>query len=85
MSSTLTQSTKKSLPRWTNWQSHFSQKEEFCEFNSRPGYQIYAKIAQLVEHLFEAQGVGGSIPSLGTMYVGVSPRGLRHWSLKSVS
>ena len=25
-----------------------------------------AKIAQLVEHLFEAQGVGGSIPSLGT-------------------
>ena len=25
-----------------------------------------AEIAQLVEHLFEAQGVGGSIPSLGT-------------------
>ena len=25
-----------------------------------------AKIAQLVEHLFEEQGVGGSIPPLGT-------------------
>jgi hypothetical protein len=25
-----------------------------------------ARIAQLVEHLFEAQGVGGSIPSPGT-------------------
>ena len=27
----------------------------------------YAKIAQLVEHLFEAQGVGSSILSLGTI------------------
>ena len=28
-----------------------------------------AEIAQLVEHLFEAQGVGGSIPSLGTKFI----------------
>ena len=30
--------------------------------------KIFAEVAQLVEHLFEAQGVGGSIPSLGTSY-----------------
>ena len=27
---------------------------------------VFAEIAQLVEHLSEEQGVGGSIPSLGT-------------------
>ena len=35
-------------------------------FESHPVLHYIAKIAQLVEHLFEAQGVGGSIPSLGT-------------------
>ena len=36
-------------------------------FESHPVLHYIAKIAQLVEHLFEAQGVGGSIPSLGTI------------------
>ena len=35
-----------------------------------------AKIAQLVEHLFEAQGVGGSIPSLGTKLMEDNAAGL---------
>ena len=34
------------------------------------------KIAQLVEHLFEAQGVGGSIPSLGTKLMEDNAAGL---------
>ena len=29
-------------------------------------FLLDAEVAQLVEHLFEAQGVGGSIPSPGT-------------------
>ena len=29
--------------------------------------KLYAKIAQLVEHRFEASGVVGSIPTLGTI------------------
>ena len=36
------------------------------QFESVTRYQNFAEVAQLVEHLFEAQGVGGSIPSLGT-------------------
>lgn len=52
------------------WQSRFSQKEEFCEFDSRPGYQIYAKIAHQVEHRSEEPGVVGSSPTLGTMFIG---------------
>ena len=35
-----------------------------------------AKIAQLVEHLFEAQGVVGSIPSLGTKLMEDNAAGL---------
>ncbi len=34
-----------------------------------------AEIAQLVEHLLEAQGVGGSIPSLGTKLMEDCPAG----------
>ena len=30
--------------------------------------KIYAKVAHLVEHLFEAQGVAGSSPALGTTF-----------------
>jgi len=32
-----------------------------------PSTKLYAKIAQLVEHRFEASGVVGSIPTLGTI------------------
>ena len=32
-------------------------------FKSRPDRFSYGLVAQLVEHLIEAQGVGGSIPS----------------------
>jgi len=28
------------MPPWTNWQSRFSQKEEFSPFDSEVGYQI---------------------------------------------
>ena len=31
----------KQMPTWTNWQSHFSQKEEFSRFKSERGYHIY--------------------------------------------
>ena len=34
----------------------------------------YAEIAQLVEHLPEEQGVGGSIPSLSTFGLGSGKR-----------
>ena len=51
------------------WQSRFSQKEEFCEFDSRPGY--HAKIAHQVEHRSEEPGVVGSSPTLGTKFIGV--------------
>ena len=27
------------MPPWTNWQSRFSQKEEFSRFDSEAGYQ----------------------------------------------
>ena len=33
--------------------------------------QFYASVAQLVEHLIEDQGVGGSIPFGGTIYCDV--------------
>ena len=29
----------KQMPTWTNWQSRFSQKEEFSRFDSECGYQ----------------------------------------------
>ena len=31
-------------------------------------FKVFAEIAQLVEQLIEAQRVGGSIPSLGTIF-----------------
>ena len=36
-------------------------------FKSRPDRFSYGLVAQLVEHLIEAQGVGGSIPSQAIM------------------
>ena len=30
----------KQMPTWTNWQSRFSQKEEFSRFDSECGYQV---------------------------------------------
>ena len=38
-------------------------------FNSSGDHQVFASVAQLVEHLIEDQGVGGSRPSGGTMPV----------------
>ena len=83
MSSTLTQSTKKQCPGGQIGKVTSLKRKSSASSTLARGTKIYAKIAQLVEHLFEAQGVGGSIPSLGTMYVGVSPSGLRQRSLKS--
>ena len=31
----------KQMPTWTNWQSHFSQKEEVSRFKSERGYHTY--------------------------------------------
>ena len=44
-------------------------------WGSTPPLSAKAKIAQLVEHLFEAQGVVGSIPTLGTKQCGCAPKG----------
>ncbi len=61
------------------WCRQFSGKTTGCDSVIMSSILIrypnfYADIAQLVEHLFEAQGVGGSIPSIGTKYSRLAQR-----------
>jgi hypothetical protein len=44
----------KQTPTWTNWKSHFSQKEEFSRFDSECGYQL-RPCSLVVKHLSYTQ------------------------------
>ena len=45
----------KFMPPWTNWQSRFSQKEEFSRFNSEWGYHL--SVVQWIEHVPPKNGM----------------------------
>ena len=51
---------------------YFGLSIRLWEFDSPTSRQIFAEVAHLVEHLFEAQGVVGSSPTLGTILCPIS-------------